>query len=127
MSRFTFGPQGEVPPSPMYSFGASADGFVFTAGIVAIDAQGATQHPGDAQAQTRYVLDTIGRILNEKGCGFDDVLLTQIYLKSMDDYKAMNVAYSDYFPVNPPPRFCIAAGLVKDDWLVEIAAIAKSK
>ena len=110
----------------MYSFGASADGLVFTAGIVAIDTQGVTQHVGDAEAQTRHVLDTVGRILESKGCGFEDVVIAHIYLKTMDDYKAMNKAYGDYFRVAPPARFCVAAGLVKDDWLVEIAVVAKA-
>ncbi|MCY3732733.1 MAG: pyrimidine utilization protein C, partial [Chloroflexi bacterium] len=30
----------------------------------------------------------------------------------------------EYFPTNPPARYCIRADLVKEDFLVEIATIA---
>ena len=127
MSRHAFNPPGETPPSPMYSFGASAEGWVHTSGIVAIDERGVTQHSGDARAQTDFVLCRIGKILAQRDCSFDDVVLAQIFLKSMSDYQDMNSAYATYFPSNAPARFCISAGLVKDDWLVEINVIAKAK
>lgn len=126
MSRHAFNPPGGRPPSSMYSLGAGADGWVFTSGIVAVDEQGVTQHPGDAAGQTRHVLDQIGRILQARGCGFDDVLFVHVYLKSMADYREMNQVYAEYFPDRPPARFCVAAGLVKDDWLVEITVTAKA-
>lgn len=127
MSRHAFNPPGSAPPSPMYSFGAAADGWVVTSGIVAVDERGETQHPGDAAGQTRHVLDQVGRILRAAGCGFEDVLFVHVYLKTMADYADMNRVYAEYFGDRPPARFCVAAGLVKEDWLVEITATATAK
>ena len=47
-----------------------------------------------------------------------------IFLSDMSLYAAMNEVYREYFPVDPPARYCIRADLVKPDFLVEIASIA---
>lgn len=112
----------------LYSLGAAASGpFLFTAGIVALDANGDTVGHGDARAQTAHVLDMIRAILSEAGADFSDVIQTQIYLRDMDDYAAMNEVYRQFFSPPFPARFCVQAKLVKPDWLVEIAAIAALK
>jgi aminoacrylate peracid reductase len=36
----------------------------------------------------------------------------------------MNKVYAEYFPGEKPARFCIVCGLVRPDFLVEIASIA---
>jgi aminoacrylate peracid reductase len=127
MAQHAFNPPGRTPASPLYSYGAAGGGLLFTAGIVAVDDQGATQHPGDAKAQTHAVLGTIAQILAARGAGFEDVLMVQIYLRSMADYAAVNAAYAEVFQGLRPARFCVAAGLVRDDWLVEIAVVAAAR
>ena len=47
-----------------------------------------------------------------------------IFLADLGDYQAMNEVYGSYFPKNPPARACVQAGLVKPEFLVEIAATA---
>jgi aminoacrylate peracid reductase len=42
----------------------------------------------------------------------------------MIGYTDMNEVYREYFPTNPPARYCIRADLVKPEFLVEIASIA---
>ena len=39
----------------------------------------------------------------------------------------MNKVYREYFPADPPARYCIRADLVKPEFLVEIASIAHLK
>jgi aminoacrylate peracid reductase len=36
----------------------------------------------------------------------------------------MNNVYGEFFPVKPPPRYCIQVGLVLPDLLVEIQSVA---
>jgi aminoacrylate peracid reductase len=36
----------------------------------------------------------------------------------------MDEVYAEYFPKEPPARYCIAARLVRKDFLVETASIA---
>ncbi len=42
----------------------------------------------------------------------------------MIGYTDMNEVYREYFPTNPPARYCVRADLVKPGFLVEIASIA---
>ena len=47
-----------------------------------------------------------------------------IFLSDMAHYAAMNAVYREYFPAEPPARWCIQCGLVKPEFLVEISAVA---
>lgn len=127
MSWTAIRPEGLQPPAAPYSMGALAGDLVITTGIVAVDAEGQTQG-NDAAAQTRHIMGTIGRILSEAGCGFGDVVFCHVFLRDLADYAAFNAAYYPFFGNGPlPPRYCLQAGLVKPDWLVEVAAVARRK
>jgi aminoacrylate peracid reductase len=54
----------------------------------------------------------------------DDVTFNQIFIKEWADYAAVNAVYAEFFPGEKPARYCIQAGLVKADALIEIASIA---
>ena len=117
-------PEGSPPPLAPYSPGVRADDIVYTSGILAMDGSGQTVGAGDAASQTRQVLDNIRSVLEAAGCTMQDVVLNTIFLKDMGDYAAMNAVYREYFPGEPPARYCIRADLVKPEFLVEIATIA---
>ena len=53
-----------------------------------------------------------------------DIVYNMIFLADLGDYQAMNEVYGSYFPENPPARACVQAGLVRPEFLVEIAATA---
>ena len=117
-------PQGAAPSLAPYSPGTRANNIVYTAGTVPIDADGNIVGVGDICAQTRHVLETIKAIVEEAGGTLSDVVFNQIFLKDYSDYSSMNEVYIEYFPTNPPARYCIRADLVKPEFLVEIASIA---
>ena len=79
---------------------------------------------GDARTQTRQVLETIKSVIETAGGKMGDIAFNQIFLKDFADYAAMNEVYREYFPANPPARYCIRADLVKPEFLVEIASTA---
>jgi aminoacrylate peracid reductase len=117
-------------PAAPYSLGAKSaeGGWVFTAGLVAIDTNGATVGVGNIREQTRHVLEQIRSIVEAAGGAVSDVLSVQIFIKDFADYAAMNEVYREFFLSaggSFPPRYCIRADLVKNDWLVEMAAVAK--
>ena len=117
-------PKGSPPPLAPYSPGYKSGGFVCTAGMLALDASGNLVGEGDAGAQTRQVMENIKEILEEAGGSLEDIVYNMIFLKDLADYGAMNEVYATYFPNDPPARACIQAGLVKPEFLVEIAATA---
>lgn len=107
-----------------YSQGIKAGEWVFTAGQVAFDP--ATQQiiAGDIAAQTDRVLKNLSAILNAGGCSMRDVVRCTVFLKSMDDFTAMNEVYGRYFETPYPARSTVEVRRLPKDVLVEIDAIA---
>lgn len=124
MARQPVIPKGSAPPLAPYSPGAKAGNILCTSGVLALDAEGKLIGAGDVGAQTRYVLESIRRILEAGGATLDDVVQNQIFLTDMKDYAAMNKVYGEFFPKGPPARYCVQAPLVKPEFLVEIASLA---
>lgn len=124
MPKSTVIPKNTAPPLAPYSPGARADGMVYTSGLLPMDAEGQTIAPGDVRAQTRAVLDAVKAVVEEAGGTLEDVAFNAIFLKDLDDYAAMNEVYAEYFPQEPPARYCIRADLVRAEFLVEISSIA---
>ena len=118
-------PKGSPPPLAPYSPGFAASGeTIYVSGTLALDSEGKTIGVGDASAQTRAILESIKKVLAAGGSTMADVSYNMIFLKDFADYAAMNVVYKEYFPKNPPARFCIRADLVRPEFLVEIGTIA---
>jgi aminoacrylate peracid reductase len=121
-------PKGSAPPLAPYSPGAkvgtAAGSTVYVSGTLAIDKEGRTVGVGDAKAQTRFILESIRAVLEAAGGSMKDIAFNHIFLKDLRDYAAMNEVYREFFPAQPPARYCIRADLVKPEFLVEIAAIA---
>ena len=117
-------PEGSPPPLAPYSPGFRSGQLVFTAGMLALDSSGNLIGEGDAGAQTRQVLENIKEIVEAAGGTMQDIVYNMIFLADLGDYQAMNEVYGSYFPENPPARACVQAGLVRPEFLVEIAATA---
>ena len=117
-------PPGFGKPLAPYSPGAAADGVLYVSGTLAFDQDNNVVHAGDAEAQTRHVLDTIRAVIEAAGGSMADVTFNSIFITDWANYAAVNRAYAAYFPGDKPARYCIQCGLVKPDALVEIATIA---
>jgi len=76
------------------------------------------------RAQTLAVFDSIKAVIEEAGGTMADVAFNMTFLERLSDYKARNEVYAEFFSKDPPARYCIEAGLVRDEFLVEIASIA---
>ena len=124
MPKTVITPPGTGTPIAPFSPGTLADGVVYVSGTLAFGKDNATAHVGDAEGQTRHVLETIKSVIETAGGTMDDVTMNHIFLKDWADYAALNKVYAEYFPGDKPARYCIQCGLVKKDALVEIATIA---
>lgn len=124
MSKTSIIPPGTGKPLAPYVPGSMADNILYVSGTLAFDKDNNVVHVGNAEAQTRHVLETIKGVVEAAGGTMDDVTFNTIMLKNWDDYPALNAVYAEYFPGEKPARYCIQCGLVKPDALVEIASIA---
>jgi 2-iminobutanoate/2-iminopropanoate deaminase len=107
-----------------YSQAIRANGFVFTSGQVAIDPSNQQVIAGDITAQTDRVLKNLSAVLKAAGTDLKKVVRATVFLKSMNDFAAMNEVYGKYFTVVPPARSTVEVSRLPKDALVEIDVIA---
>ena len=62
--------------------------------------------------------------MEASGGEISNIVYNMIFIKDLDDYELMNTVYREYFPNEPPARWCIRADLVKPEFLIEISSIA---
>lgn len=117
-------PVGSAPPLAPYSPGVRAGNNIYVSGMLAIDKDGKSVGIGDITAQTRHVLESLKAVIEAGGAKMSDIAYNAIILKNLADYAAMNKVYAEFFPNNPPARYCIQADLVKPEFLVEITSVA---
>ena len=75
-------------------------------------------------ARTHQIMENIGRILEEHGYAYDDLVNVTVWLADIEDYHEMNKAYASYFKEQFPARACTGGAQIVFDFRVEIAAIA---
>ena len=107
-----------------YSQGVVANGFLFTAGQIALDP--ATGHivEGDVVAQTRRVLANLKAILASAGADWGDVVKTTIFLQDMRDFGQVNEVYAETLGAARPARSTVQVSALPRGVLVEIDAVA---
>ncbi|RPI24505.1 MAG: reactive intermediate/imine deaminase [Actinobacteria bacterium] len=116
-------PNGPTPIGP-YSIVTEANGFVFLAGMVAIDPQTNTPVAGGVEEQAHRVMGNIGAVLGDVGLGFDDIVKTTVYLADIADFPTVNAVYAGYVGDAKPARTTIEAGALPGGYRVEIDVIA---
>ena len=124
MPKTVITPPGTGKPIAPFSPGTLADGIVYVSGTLAFDKDNNVAHVGDAEGQTRQVLETIKSVIETAGGTMEDVTMNHIFLTDWANYQAINKVYAEYFPGEKPARYCILCGLVRPDFLVEIASVA---
>lgn len=106
-----------------FSPARQAGDFLFISGQIARTADGADVKESVA-AETHQIMENIGRILQEHGYAFDDLVNVTVWLADIEDYHEMNKAYASYFEEQFPARACTGGAQLVFDFRVEIAAIA---
>ena len=107
-----------------YSQAIKTGGMIFTSGQIALDPATQQVVAGDVAAQAERVLKNLAGVLAAAGSGMDRVVKTTVFLKSMNDFAAMNEVYGRYFKAPFPARSTVEAARLPKDVLVEIDVIA---
>jgi enamine deaminase RidA (YjgF/YER057c/UK114 family) len=103
----------------------------FIAGQVAVDRSGVSVGVGDLPAQVNQVFANLGDILKDLGADFECVVQLTTYLTSADGIpgfmSARSVLFPKLFPGGryPPNTLLVIDRLVKPEFLIEVAAIAR--
>ena len=107
-----------------YSQGVVANGFLFTAGQIALDPGSGQIVEGDVVVQTRRVLANLKAILATVGADWTDVVKTTIFLQDMRDFTQVNEVYAELLGTARPARSTVQVSALPRGVLVEIDAVA---
>ena len=80
--------------------------------------------PGDAGAQTTYILDKISAALTALGGGLEDVVRTRIFVRDIADWEAVSRAHGQFFGAIRPVNTLVAVAGLVGNYEVEIEAEA---
>jgi 2-iminobutanoate/2-iminopropanoate deaminase len=107
-----------------YSQATVANGFIYTAGQIALDPATMEVVTGDVKAQTERVMANLQAVLKAAGSNLNKVVKTTVFLQTMDDFAAMNEVYAKWFGEHRPARSTVAAAGLPRNVRVEIEIVA---
>lgn len=107
-----------------YSQAITANGFLFTAGQIALDPSSGQIVAGDVVAQAERVLTNLKAILDAAGASWSDVVKTTVFLQDMNDFPRVNEVYARALGTARPARSTVQVAALPRGVLVEIDAIA---
>jgi 2-iminobutanoate/2-iminopropanoate deaminase len=115
---------GIVATSLPFSPVVEANGLVFLAGQVGDEPGTPGPVAGGIKAETRRMLENVGRLLRAVGLDYSDVVKATVYLRDFDEFGEMNEVYREFFPTEPPTRATVGVTRLALDYRVEIEVIA---
>lgn len=107
-----------------YSAGLVCDGWLYVSGHASQDLKTGNVIAGTTAEETGRTLESIGKVLKEAGCTFENVVKCSCFLARIEDFDEFDAAYAKFFQGIPPARTTVQAVL----WgglKVEIDAIAR--
>ena len=124
MSKQCINADGAPPALGPYSHSVRAGNLLYLSGQGPFATDGSGVVHGTIEEETHLTFSNIKTVLAASGAELKDVVKALVFLKNMDDFKAMNAVYAQYFPENPPARSCVQAARLPGDMQVEIEVIA---
>ena len=106
-----------------YSQAVSANGFLFTAGQIALDPATGQVVIGDVSAQSEQVFRNLAAILSRAGASWSDVVKATVFLMDMKDFPHVNEVYARVMGDARPARSTVQVSGLPRGVLVEIDLI----
>jgi 2-iminobutanoate/2-iminopropanoate deaminase len=107
-----------------YSQGVVANGFLFTAGQIALDPVTGKIVEGGIVEQTERVMQNLQQVLQAAGVSWGDVVKTTVYLHDLSDFPIVNEIYGKWLGDARPARSTVQVPGLPRGALVEIDAVA---
>jgi 2-iminobutanoate/2-iminopropanoate deaminase len=107
-----------------YSQGIVTNGFLFTAGQIALDPVAGQIVEGGIVEQTERVMQNLQEVLLAAGASWGDVVKTTVYLHDLAHFPTVNEIYGKWLGKARPARSTVQVPGLPRGALVEIDAIA---
>jgi len=106
-----------------YSQGVVYGNLLFISGQLPVDPKSGKLVSGDIGDKTRRIMENLEAIASEAGTRLEKAVKCTIFLTNLDDFKAVNVAYREFFPANPPARSTVQVAALPLGVPIEIEMI----
>lgn len=123
MKEIIFTPNAPAPIGP-YSQAVRVGNTCYLSGQIAINPDSGELLTGDLDTETHQVMKNLRELLSACGLGFENVVKTSIFLKSMGDFAQVNSIYGSYFQKDFPARETVEVAGLPKGVNVEISMIA---
>jgi 2-iminobutanoate/2-iminopropanoate deaminase len=107
-----------------YSQAVLANGFLYTAGQIALDPASGKIVDGGIVEQTERVMENLQEVLKASGVSWADVVKTTVYLHDLAHFPTVNDIYGRWLGGSRPARSTVQVSALPRGALVEIDAIA---
>lgn len=113
-------------PNPALSPGMVVGDFLFVSGHVSTDSSGNVVGEGDAEAQSRQIMENIRGVVTAAGGRMEDTAKITCFITDIAYYPGYSKVRSETWPNDPPASSTVVvAGLVRPEFLVEVEAIVR--
>lgn len=106
-----------------YVQGIATDSLVFTSGQLPLNPK-TGELVTEIKAATKQALENVENILKEAGSSRDKVIKCVVYLDDINNFKAFDEVYAEFFKDHKPARSAFEVANLPKDGLLEIEAIA---
>jgi 2-iminobutanoate/2-iminopropanoate deaminase len=117
----------DVTPKPIapYTPAVMVNGTLYLSGQIPRVPETGELIKGDIKKATEQCMKNLGVLLKKNKLDFEDLVMVNIYMTNMDDYKAINEAYAPFFKNQKfPARAAIQIVRLPMDAEIEISGIA---
>ncbi len=107
-----------------YSQATIANGFLFSAGQIALDPATGQVIEGDIDAQTERVMENLQAVLDAANASWAQVVKTTVYLHDMAHFPRVNEIYGRWIGDARPARSTVQVTALPRGVLIEIDLVA---
>jgi enamine deaminase RidA (YjgF/YER057c/UK114 family) len=93
-------------------------------GTVAVNDEGVVG-AGDYYLQAKFILEKVGKVLEQEGFSLNDVVRTRIYVTDISRWQEVGKAHGEVFSsIKPATSMVEVSALIAPEYLVEIEVTA---
>lgn len=112
-------------PRGHFSHAVTAGDFVYVSGLLALDESGLIPDPGDIEAQTIRILESLESILHAAGSAPAALIKLTVYVTDIAQRSTVSALRAHRWPDTKPASTLVeVSGLAADGAVIEIDAVA---